>query len=371
MIARATISVLLSLVVLGPSLSQDGSDVNRKGDRVIRRGDRVVWIGNTLAERMQYYGEVESRLHARYPQHELVVRNLSWSADTVIRRRRPKGFGDIHRYLSNAKADVILACYGLTETWDYDGQKGVAKFRDDLTKFLRSLLGQKYNGESAPRIVLYSPIACEPGRLPDFAERLRLLELYSLAMKETAAAQSVAFVDLFTPSRQLFRASSKPTHTINGIHLTADGYTKLADAFFPDSLFAALPAAAPLDAIRTEVLEKNDSFFKWYRTVNSFYIHGDRARPYGVVNFPAERKKLLEMTTLRDRRIWKAARGEVLPTAVDDSSTTKVPQAIRGTRGGVSPALSPAAEREKFVVAEGFRVELFASEKEFPELRNP
>jgi hypothetical protein len=73
----------------------------------IQQGDHVVWIGNTFAERMQYFGEIESRLHARYPEHDLVVRNLAWSADTVSLRPRPKDFGDVHHYLSEVKADVI------------------------------------------------------------------------------------------------------------------------------------------------------------------------------------------------------------------------------------------------------------------------
>ena len=49
-----------------------------KGESLeLKQGDHVVWIGNTLAERMQYFGDIESRLHARYPNHNLIVRNLS------------------------------------------------------------------------------------------------------------------------------------------------------------------------------------------------------------------------------------------------------------------------------------------------------
>ncbi|MBT4796716.1 MAG: hypothetical protein HON81_00195, partial [Verrucomicrobia bacterium] len=102
----------------------------------IRRGDHVVWIGNTFAERMQYFGEIESRLHARYPEHDLVVRNLAWSADTVSLRPRPKDFGDVHHYLSEVKADVILVCYGFNETWDYGEDEGITRFEANLASFL-------------------------------------------------------------------------------------------------------------------------------------------------------------------------------------------------------------------------------------------
>ena len=36
-----------------------------------------------------------------------------------------------------------------------------------------------------------------------------------------------SFVDLFTPSKQLYEASSHPL-TINGIHLSDEGYRQLA-----------------------------------------------------------------------------------------------------------------------------------------------
>ena len=337
----------------------------------LKPGDHVVWIGNTFAERMQYFGEVESRLHARYPKHNLVVRNLGWSADTISLRPRPKDFGDIHHYLSEAKADVILACYGFNETWDYGGDEGIARFGGDLANFLKELQSRKYNGRTSPRIVLYSPLACEGVAVPDAPMRNRLLSVYTDTMKRVAGSLGIPCVDLYAASRRVYEQDKGKASTINGVHLTAEGYARLAPAIFPGPLFAALPDESPLDAIRAEVLEKNDTFFDWYRTVNSFYIHGDRKNPYGTVNFPLERKKLLQMTAIRDQRIWRAARGEDLPAEIDDSSTVKIPASLPGKRGGTSPALTPAEERAKFEIAEGFKVELFASEQEFPELRNP
>jgi len=363
MLSRSSLITVL-LVLFSTSVSSATS-------LELKQGDHVVWIGNTFAERMQYFGEIESRLHARYPKHNLVVRNLAWSADTVSLRPRPKDFGDVHHYLSEAKADVILACYGFNETWDYGGAEGVARFEGDLANFLKALQGRKYNGRSAPRIVLYSPLACEGVTVPDTPVRNRLLSLYTNAMQRVAGALGIPCVDLYAASRRVYQQEGGEACTINGVHLTAEGYVKLAPAILPDDLFAPLPEGAPLEAIRAEVLEKNDTFFEWYRTVNSFYIHGDRKNPYGTVNFPLERKKLLQMTSLRDQRIWRAVRGEDLPADIDDSSTVEIPATLPGKRGGTSPALTPEGERAKFEIAEGFEVGLFASEQEFPELRNP
>lgn len=350
-------SLLLSLLAVQQAVAS-----------VVAKNDHVVWIGNTFVERMQYFGEVESRLHARYPEHQLVVRNLGWPADTVSLRPRPKNFGDLHHYLGEMKADVILACFGFNETWDYEGREGLDRFRADLAGFLESLKSRKFNGESAPKVVLYSPVACSKKFGADRDERNQLLKQYAKVMEEVAGSLKVPFVDLFGPSDSLWRSGDE---TINGVHLTAEGYAKLAPAILPPGLFKPLDQEVPLDEIRREVLEKNGTFFDWYRTVNSFYIHGDRKAPYGTVNFPLERKKLLQMTDLRDQRIWATARGEKLPAEIDDSSTVEIPATLPGSRGGTSPALPSAEERTKFEVAEGFEVKLFASEEDFPELRNP
>ena len=124
------------------------------GQVKIGPNDSIVWIGNTFAERMQYFGEVEARLHARYPEHNLVVRNLGWSADTVVRRDRPKNFGDTHHYLKAVQADVILACFGFNETWEYGGDTGVDTFQADLKSLLKDLRSRQYNGESTPQVIL-------------------------------------------------------------------------------------------------------------------------------------------------------------------------------------------------------------------------
>ena len=158
---------------------------NSKGESLaLKPGDHVVWIGNTLAERMQYFGDIESHLHARYPNHNLVVRNLAWSADTVSLRPRPKNFGDIHQYLSEVKADVILACYGFNETWDYKGKNGIIQFKTDLENFIKEIQSKNYNGLTAPKIILYSPLACEGNVVPDTKERNHLISLYSNSMRQ-------------------------------------------------------------------------------------------------------------------------------------------------------------------------------------------
>src|SRR6266550_7081790 len=46
-------------------------------------GDHICIVGNTLAERMQYDGWLETLLYARFPKHNLVIRNLGYPGDEV------------------------------------------------------------------------------------------------------------------------------------------------------------------------------------------------------------------------------------------------------------------------------------------------
>lgn len=68
----------------------------------LQKGDHVCLIGNTLAERMQHYGWLETLLTAKYPGHNLVFRNLGYSADEIetSKRLRSKDFGSPDQWLA-------------------------------------------------------------------------------------------------------------------------------------------------------------------------------------------------------------------------------------------------------------------------------
>src|SRR5205085_526087 len=143
-------------------------------------------------------------------------------------------------------------------------------------------LAQKYNGKSAPRLVLFSPIAHEDLRdrnLPDGTANNQRLELYTAAMSEVAKANNVPFVDLFHPTRELYAEASRPL-TINGVHLTDEGNRQLARiiarALFPS---AAEPSRDPhaYDQLRRAVLDKNFYWYNHYRAVDGYSTFGDRA----------------------------------------------------------------------------------------------
>ncbi len=106
--------------------------------------DRVMLVGNTLAERQQLFNHFETSLLTRFPELELTVRNLGWSGDTPALQPRPLNFGDAATHLTAQRADVILAFFGLNES--FAGEAGVAAFERDLEAWVTLHRAARYNG---------------------------------------------------------------------------------------------------------------------------------------------------------------------------------------------------------------------------------
>ena len=402
----------LSVCVLLVSLFQSCS-AHAQQKLELNKGDHIAVIGNTLADRMQHSGHLEATLHYRFPEHNLVVRDLGFSGDTLTTRPRSENFGSPDEWLSRVKANVIIAFFGYNES--YAGEAGLPQFRRDLEAFIDHTLSQPYNGESAPRIVLCSPTGFENLKwphLPDGKEQNERLKLYTAAMAEVAAQNQVHFVDLFTrfeDATQLVNWDNsvlrnlagqprdrfgvdlpdKPQDgtlafsplTINGVHLTDDG-NSLVSIIVDHTLFGRdnpQPQQQKLDAIRNAVLAKNHIWHNVYRATDGFSVLGGRSGLQfvdGQTNFVVMQKELeiLEvMAANRDKVIWEAAQGR--ESKADDSNLPK-PLEVKTNKpgeleGGRHKFLGAAEAIEKMTVHSGMKVNVFASEEQFSDLANP
>ncbi len=159
--------------------------------------------------------------------------------------------------------------------------------------------------------------------------------------------------------------------TINGVHLSDAGYRALAPVL-DEALFGPRPIAKKVNqkALFDAVQEKNLQFFYDYRAVNGCYIYGGRKAPFGIVNFPAEFAKLRKMIQDRERRIWEIARGQSVPATIDDSNTGAFAQVETNFHGRIH-ITTPEEEIKTFTLPEGYAINLFASEVEFPALEDP
>lgn len=352
--------------------SANAADPKPAPKLLLEKGDHVCFIGNTLAERMQYDGHFETLLQARFPKHELVVRNLGFSADEVKFRPRSMNFGTPDQHLAMQKADVVLAFFGFNES--FAGEAGLPAFEADLRDFVEHTLHARYNGRSAPRLALVSPIAHENMQnphMPDGAESNARIALYTEVMRKVAAENGIPFVDLFVATREMM-AKAKTKLTINGIHLTDEG-ERLVAPVLVERLFESVPkiSTGAYEKLRSEVNEKNWQFFHRYRAVNGYYIYGERNRVWNnEAVMENERAKLDEMTAIRDQRVWAVAQGGNVSATIDDSHTRPHLEVISNYKEPIR-ILSPDEALTKFTVAKGYKINLFASEVEFPELKNP
>ncbi|HEX4612576.1 MAG TPA: PVC-type heme-binding CxxCH protein, partial [Urbifossiella sp.] len=383
----------------------------------LERGDHICIIGNTLAERMQHDGWLETVLHARFPEHDLTIRNLGFSGDEIggytgtpnfHKRLRSQDFGTADQWLTGnapvpqpnsvgdksavkanrfenvgTNADVIFAFFGANESWA--GEAGLPQFKKDLEAFITHTQSQKYNGKSPPRLVLFSPPAVENHRSPNLPrgdDRNKSLTQYAAAMREVAAKANVSFVDLFAPTQARY-ADAKDRLTINGVHFTEAGNHALAEvidaALFPAGGGNAPLAAAVLDRIRPAVVEKNAIWFQRYRATDGYSTFGGRAWlrfVNGQSNYEVVQRELEvidQMVRNRDKVVWAAARGQVVKA--DDSNVPPQIPVVTNKPGkgpnGTHLFLSGEEAIKSMTVAKGLKVTLFADEKRFPELVNP
>jgi putative heme-binding domain-containing protein len=372
----------------------------------LKPGDHICVVGNTLPDRMQHFGWFETYLHSRFPDHKLVVRNLGYSGDEITTRLRSMDFGSPDQWLAgsapipqpkklianhiassdrfqfaNTHADVVFAFFGYNES--YGGPAKLDAFKSSLGQYLKHLQGQKYNGKSPPRIVLFSPIAFEDHKspnLPDGNEANSNLKLYTSAMADVAKANNVRFVDLFTPTVELYAQSGAAKLTINGVHLNDAGDNAVANVIVKD-LFGGASKLAPSQtaALRTAVNDKNYYWYHRYRTTDGYSTYGERAFlkfVNGQSNYEVLQRELeiLDiMTANRDEVVWAAANGKSIKPK-DDNTPAFVP-VISNKQGpepgGLHRFLSGEEAISKMIIGKGLKINLFASEKEFPEIANP
>lgn len=365
------------------------------------KGERIVLIGNGLAERDTWYSRIETELQLRYPDRELFFRNMGHVGDTPGFRPHPsrksqwafpgaekfhpdkmvhngKGFYSTpDQWLTHLKADTIVAFFGYNESFDGPGK--VANFEAELDAWVTHTLGKAYNGKEAPRVVLVSPIAYENQSakrdLPNGEKENANLLLYAAAIEKVAKKHALTYIDLFSPSKAVY-AQGGEVFTTGGFVPTDKGYEKIAE-WIATGLYGHQSRESKADPklVHATVKEKDWFWNNDYNILNGVHTHGQRYNPYGPQNYPDEVKKTREMAALRDDLIHAVANGKTTDLKVDDSKTHPLPPVptnyVQSAKNGSEKYLYGDEALKTLTVPEGYKVELFASEKEFPNLANP
>lgn len=352
---------------------------------VLQKDDHIALIGGTLPERFQHTGFLETYMVARHPGLNLVFRNLAVSGDEVVTRHRSENFGSPDTWLGHVDADVIFAFFGFNES--FKGLEGLEQFKADLDKWIKDTKGKTY-GKSAARIVLFSPIANERHQDPNFPDpraNNNNIQVYAAAMSAIAQQNQVPFVNLFDPSQKLFSeaAARKESLTINGVHLSERGDELIAKAIFKD-LFNEPEPTGDFRKLRAAINDKNEQWHDRYRTIDGYNVYGGRSQlSYEsgkggpkISNYKVMQEEMTQrdvMTANRDKRVWAIANGGDL--VVDDSNLPPVTD-VKSNKPGPLPGekwpfLGGEEAISKMTVHSGMKVNLWASEEQFPDLLAP
>ena len=350
-----------------------------------QKGDTIAILGNGLADRMQHDGWMETIIQSELKDANLSFRNMSLTGDQVDKFPRSKGFTDMITYLRHVKADVVFAMFGYNES--FAGVGGADGYRQRLVDFVKRIRGSKANGESFPRIVLFSPIAHEnlnDRNLPDGNANNERLAVYSAATAAAAQEAGVAFVDLFTATTGLYLDNEQPL-TINGVHLNEEGNRQVGEVIASSLLGKQVVASGGMASVRQAVLEKNYHWHNRYRATDGNDVWGGRSRLSfvdGQTNAEVLQHELIMydvMVANRDKAVWATANNK--PFKVDDGNVPAPVKVISNVGGGsrMSNAgkegnldyVSGQEGLKRMGIRDGFKMELFADEKQFPQLVNP
>ncbi|MGJ8694679.1 MAG: PVC-type heme-binding CxxCH protein [Verrucomicrobiaceae bacterium] len=366
----------------------------------IQEGNSIVIIGSGMASRMNHFPHLETEIQLRFPDQKLAIRNMGDEGNTPGFRphpgrnqdqqyafpgakellptelqaaSKPGGhFETPDQWLTRLKADTIVAFFGYNSS--FAGPDDLDRYKAELEAFVRHTLSRKYNGKSIPQLALVSPTAVQDlsdeFSVPDGSNINQNLALYTNATKEVAAANGALFVDAFTPSQGWTGAL-----TIDGALLNDAGNKKLAPVV-ADGLFGKAPVdESKRQAVHAAVVEKNFTWLNDFKMPNGVHAFGRRYNPYGPDNYPFEIKKSRQMTAVRDQAIWATLAGKDFDLAAADAKTLELPPVQTnykpGKKTGTDGYISGEQAQTQLEMAEGYKIDLFASEKTFPDLKNP
>lgn len=362
----------------------------------VEKGMHVSLIGGNLCSRMMNYGYFETEIHARHPEKEIYIRNFCDGGDTPAfrahsGRNTPWAFDGAENFqdrlqknshsqghfdypdawLEKHKTDVLLAFFGSAES--FDGVDALPMYKEELRAFIHHTNAQKYNGKSAPKLILISPTAFE-----DLSYKYDLptgqnqnLELYVNAMEEVAQEMGIPFINSFEVSQSWFNPGYQ--FSIDGLQLNDLGY-KTFSSWLVDKLFGGINSLNDEDysKLKEMVLEKNWYWHNDYKIPNGVHVFGRRHEPFGPDNYPDELIKVRQLTSIRDTLVWRTAQKQFYDVKKADSQTHPLSAVTTNFPAGESiPYLYGDDALKTFTMAPGFKIELFASEKEFPDLANP
>lgn len=311
----------------------------------------VVFAGQENLVREAKSGGLEALLTQAYAAQRPRFRSMAWEGDTVYEQWRDLNFGSWKGQLDSAEAGVVVLQFGQMEA--FDGPAKLAQFASAYHRLLDQMAAR------TPRLVLVSPMPFEKPtapNAPDITRRNVDVAAYANVVRDIAKQRGAVYVDVFTPLSS--RAKDAPRLTNDGIHPTDDGL-KIVAELIASQLGASASSGDNLAALKDAIVEKNRLWFDCWRPANWSFVYGDRVTqmfgkpsddaPSLRESFEAHKPLIAKW----DAHIQALARGEKS-------------EPVRPAPPVVANALiprTPGEQMEAMTVADGYEINLFASEE--------
>lgn len=309
----------------------------------------IVLAGQTNLVREQKAGALEAILSHELKEAKPRFRSMAWEGDTVYEQWRDLNFGDWKSQLDAVGAGIVIAQFGQVES--FDGKARLAEFKSAYHRLLDQFSAR------TPRLVLVSPMPFEKpvaSHAPDLTLRNEEVKAYAEAVREVAKQRGAIYVDLFTTLSQ--RAKDLPRLTDNGMHLNDEGL-RVVGRLIASQLGVSSSDSDDLAALKVEIVEKNRLWFDCWRPANWSFVYGDRVTQMFGKPGAADALSLREsfeshkaLIAELDERIYAIALGQKFEVPATPPAQP------------AATVLSPEEQMAAFTVAEGYEMNLFASE---------
>ncbi|MEI6715954.1 MAG: PVC-type heme-binding CxxCH protein [Verrucomicrobiota bacterium] len=335
----------------------------------LQKDATFLFYGNSFVERLLEQGGLEAWTQLAAPDKNLHFRSLAWTGDEVGHRLRPEGYAEhLKNLLSQWPAKVVIAGFGMTES--FAGEAGLQEFNSQLDAYLKEL--KRLHPDA--KLVLLTPTAVEAKSSPSGVntdKRNADLALYSAAIKAAAKKHNTLVFDLYQESLAAYAKAESPL-TSNGLHLNESGNRILgpwiAQQFVGEKALSTVdPSRVP--EVAAAAARKSSAVADVVRPKNGVVYYGVRKRADEYAEEIPRYHKLIEAAdSIVHELVTKPAAklsDYPIPTLPPMAPGKSKPDAVLGV-------IKPPAEQQKDIaVADGFELNLFASEEQFPELKNP
>lgn len=334
------------------------------GKFTLGENETVIFVGGTNFVREAKSGELEALLTKAFAKQKPVFRSMAVDADTVYLQERELNFGTWRQQLEAVGATVVIAQFGQMEALD-----GVAKLPEFVAAYHRLL--DEFSARTV-RLVLVSPMRFEKPaspEVPDLTKRNEEVRGYVEAVRSIAKQRSAVFVDVV--ERQKGTGWGPGALAADGIHATDEAQEAVAVMIANGLGISAVPRAntelrsafdfpfRPPSDLHGSIVEKNRLWAQCWRPANWSFAYGDRTRE--SFSKPAGGQPDLRGALAQHRPLLMEADARIAAIANDEKAPPPPPAPAPPTD---EVALTPEEQLATFTVADGYEVQLVASEKD-------